>query len=347
MQQSLLFYLFLIVIISSCTFQNKKTSTVNSKHLVAFYNLENLFDTINTPNVNDGEFTPAGSRKWDSQKYLSKQANMSKVIADLGKDLNLNGPSIIGLCEVENKQVIVDLINQAPLKAMGYQILHYDSPDKRGIDVALLYKKDIFNIINSKTFPLYIYDKEDNERIYTRDQLLVTGTLNNETVHIIVNHWPSRYGGKKRSIPNRKAAALLNRQIIDSLIQENADAKIITMGDLNDDPIDESVRVHLNATAYKDSLTENSLFNPLAKDFDYSKGSLYYRGKWNLFDQIILSQGLLKNKGLHYDTAFIYKKPYLIQQDGKYKGYLLRTYGGKTYLNGYSDHLPVCLVLSE
>lgn len=318
---------------------------INQKHVIAFYNLENLFDTINNEGVRDIEFTPEGDKKWNTERYLSKLNNMSSVISQLGKDEGINGPSIIGLCEMENKLVLEDLVNMQAMKSNKYKIIHSDSPDQRGIDVALLYNPDNFNILSHQTYPLIIHDIDSGNRIFTRDQLLVKGILNNDSIYLIVNHWPSRYGGKERSIPLRRDAALLNRKIIDSLLQINPHEKIITMGDFNDDPSDPSITNYLKAKDSKAELETNDLFNPLATYFKDSKGSLFYRGKWNLFDQMIVSQGLINSNGIKIKSATIFNKPFLIQQDGKYKGHLFRTFGGKNYLNGYSDHLPVFLIV--
>lgn len=327
---------------------NKKSTPEGA--LVAFYNVENFFDTINTPGVDDIEFTPDGKKEWDSEKYRSKQINMAKVIADIGVDEGFNGPSVIGLCEIENREVLNEFVTEASIADKNYQIVHYDSPDKRGIDVALLYKTDDFQLKKSSVHPLIIHDQETGDRIYTRDQLLVEGLLKGDLVYMIVNHWPSRYGGEERSRPARLAAAQLNRAIIDSILQINTAAKIITMGDLNDDPHNVSVKTGLQACSFENCCEnkECTLFNAMeAMHRPDSIGTLKYRGRWNLFDQMILSSGFMdkESSGLKYDTAKIYNKPYLIQQEGKYKGSLLRTYGGRTYLNGYSDHLPVYVLL--
>ncbi len=323
------------------------TNKPSQKRIIAFYNLENLFDTINDPNIRDGEFTPDGFRNWNSEKYNSKIDKMSAVISNLGEDVNMSAPDIIGVCEVENKGVLEDLIANPNLSKFNYQIVHQDSPDKRGIDVALLYKSESFKVINKKLYPLLIQDIDSGNRIYTRDQLLVKGVLNSDTIHIIVNHWPSRYGGTERSIPHRKAAALLNRKIIDSLLNVNINSKIITMGDLNDNPTDISISKYL--LKENENLSPSyQLHDPMTKIFKSGKGSLYYKGEWDLFDQIIISNPLDKsNKGLSLDTVVVYNKPFLFQQEGRFKGYLLRTFGGKTYLNGYSDHLPVYIVLKQ
>ncbi len=337
--------LMIICLLSIFLYQCKNQPS--QKRIIAFYNLENLFDTINNPEVRDGEFTPEGFRKWDSKKYTSKIEKMSKVISNLGEDVKMNAPDIIGVCEVENKGVLEDLCSSSNLSKYNYQIVHHDSPDKRGIDVALLYKPESFKVIDNKLFPLIIHDIDSGYRIYTRDQLLVKGILDSDTINIIVNHWPSRYGGEQRSLPHRKAAAMLNRQIIDSLLSENKNAKIITMGDLNDNPTNESISKYLLKEDQELS-SKDKLYNPMAKIFNSGKGSLYYKGKWDLFDQIIISNSLISaTKGLSLDTTVVYNKPFLIQQDGKFKGNLLRTFGGKTYLDGYSDHLPVYITLKE
>ncbi|MCW3787358.1 endonuclease/exonuclease/phosphatase family protein [Plebeiibacterium sediminum] len=321
------------------------TNQPAQKRIVAFYNLENLFDTINDPNIRDGEFTPDGSKNWDTEKYNTKINNMSQVIAKLGEDQSLIAPDIIGVCEVENKKVLEDLISSTNLSKFNYQIVHQDSPDKRGIDVALLYKAESFQVIDKKYFPLLIHDIDSGNRIFTRDQLLVKGILNSDTLNIIVNHWPSRYGGTERSIPLRKAAAELNRHIIDSLLNQNIHSKIITMGDLNDNPTDVSVTKYL--LKEDENLAQPfKLHNTMADIYKSGKGTLYYKGEWDLFDQIIVSDPLIQStSGLSLDTAVVFNKPFLFQQDGKYKGYLLRTFGGRTYLKGYSDHLPVYIVL--
>ncbi len=336
--------LVIICLLSMTFFQCTKQPS--QKRIVAFYNLENLFDTINDPKIRDGEFTPDGFRKWDTEKYNTKINNMSMVISKLGEDQNLNAPDIIGVCEVENKKVLEDLVSSPNLNKFNYQIIHQNSPDKRGIDVALLYKTESFRIIDKKYFPLLIHDIDSGNRIFTRDQLLVKGILNSDTLNIIVNHWPSRYGGTERSIPLRKAAAELNRHIIDSLLEQNIHSKIITMGDLNDNPTDVSISKYLLKEDKKLSQSY-TLHNTMTDIYKSGKGTLYYRGEWDLFDQIIISDPLLQgSSGLSLDTTIIYNKPFLIQQDGKYKGYLLRTFGGKTYLKGYSDHLPVYIILN-
>lgn len=316
--------------------QDKKIKT----SCIAFYNLENLYDTIDDPNINDAEFLPEGTNQWTGERYRTKLSHMAKVIAGIGSDMVKGGPAIIGLAEVENRGVLNDLINTSPLKEIGYQIVQYDSPDARGIDVAMLYKPAVFKLKNSTSNRLTMPGKTD---WHSRDQLVVTGDLGGERISIIVNHWPSRGSGPEY----RDEAARLSRHLVDSLSQKYKNAKIFIMGDLNDDPTDLSVLTTLGAKGRAEEVKKGDLYNPMWQLLNDGKGSLAYRGKWNLFDQIIISEPLLheKCKGWKFDQANVYKKEFLIQQDGDYTGYPFRTYGGKTYTGGYSDHLPTYLLL--
>ncbi|WP_447635480.1 endonuclease/exonuclease/phosphatase family protein [Flavobacterium microcysteis] len=313
---------------------------------IAFYNFENLFDTINNANVNDEEYTPTGTQNWTAEKYKKKLANLSRVLNEIGtSDQQKESPVIIGGSEIENRGVLEDLIKQPLLINKDYGIVHYDSPDKRGIDVALLYQKKHFKPTSSVNVPLIIYDQTDKtKRIYTRDQLLVTGLLDGEEMHFIVNHWPSRSGGEQKSSPNREAAGRLNRKIIDSLYNINPNAKIITMGDLNDGPYNKSVKIELGAKAKKEETKERGMFNPMEEMSNKGIGTLAYRDAWDLFDQMILSEPLIRKDYTSYRfwKAGVYNKPFLTQTTGQYKGYPLRNSNGQV---GFSDHFPVYLYL--
>lgn len=314
--------------------------------IVAFYNLENLFDTINTPDVRDGEFTPEGSKNWNSGKYWEKIDNMAYVISQLGTSEGFSGAQVIGLCEMENRAVLVDLVNNSRLKEANYQIVHYDSPDKRGIDVAFLYRSDFFKVTATRSVPLLIKG-DDGNRLYTRDHLVVSGLFDGEPMHFIVNHWPSRYGGEERSRGNRVAAARLTRSLVDSIVGTDAEAKVIVMGDLNDDPTNESVRLNLKARQDRNRLKPGQLFNATEIPFKQGKGTLAYRGKWNMFDQMILTPSLVDKsaKGYQFHSVHVYTHPKIVQQTGNYKGYPHRTYVGNNYMGGYSDHFPVYILL--
>ncbi|QYJ68983.1 endonuclease/exonuclease/phosphatase family protein [Flavobacterium litorale] len=351
--------LVLLFTLSVATAQQKKYKV----HTVAFYNFENLFDTTDDTKINDEEWLPTGGQSWTPEKYQKKLQNLAKVIAEIGTANNPNSPTILGVCEVENRGVLEDLIAQPQLQGKGYGIVHFDSPDKRGIDVALLYQKDHFIPTSYKNVPLIIYkdsakgkakkdeeksddklEADDSGRIYTRDQLVVTGLLDGEEINIIVNHWPSRSGGQKRSSPFREAAAALNKKIIDSLYSINADAKIITMGDLNDGPYNKSVKKVLGAKAKKESVKEKGLYNPMEEMSDRGIGTLAYRDAWDLFDQMIVSEPLIRKDFTTFSfwKAGVFNKPYLMQTSGRFKGYPKRNWNG---VPGYSDHFPVYLYL--
>lgn len=335
-----------------------------SIHTLAFYNFENLFDTVDDLDTNDDEWTPAGAQHWTTEKYEQKLKNLSRVLSEIGKPDNPNAPTIIGGAEIENRTVLEDLIHQPKLLPYDYGIIHFDSPDRRGIDVALLYQKKYFKAATYSNIPLRIYRKkaivkqkekelpddesegvkEDKGRIFTRDQLLVSGFLEGEEIHIIVNHWPSRFGGEKASSPFREAAGRLNRTIIDSLQKINPNAKVITMGDLNDGPHDKSVKIALGAKAIKSDVQEFGVFNPFAAMADQGKGTIAYRDSWSLFDQILMTGTLLKEDFLSfkYWKAGIFNKPFIVQTSGQYKGYPLRHSLTEV---GFSDHFPVYIYL--
>ena len=315
---------------------------------VAFYNLENLFDTENDPITFDDDRTPDGKDRWTLDIYEDKLKKMARVISEIGEELTHNTPVIIGVSEIENRKVLEDLINQPALLSKNYGIVHFDSPDRRGIDVALLYQKEIFKVTNSSNHELILYDTEETDRrVYTRDQLLVSGVLDGDKIHFIINHWPSRSGGEARSRPKREAAATLNRKIIDSLQNQDPYAKIITMGDLNDDPSNGSVKKILGAKGKKVRVGDFDLFNPMERMYKKGVGTLAYRDGWNLFDQIIISGQLLKKdfSSYRYYKAGIYNKPYLSNRSGQYKGYPFRSYANGRYTGGYSDHFPVYIYL--
>lgn len=310
---------------------------------IAFYNVENLFDTLNDPNTRDDARTPEGRDRWTEDIYALKVKNTAKVLAEIGRETTNQPPAVIGLCEVENKQVIVDVLNDPLLKPYNYGIVHIDSPDERGIDVALIYQKKHFLPISFKNHALRLFDK-DGTRDYTRDQLLVYGMLEKEPVYVLVHHWPSRSGGQKRSEPNRIDAAALNKKLVDSVLQQNPKAKIINMGDFNDEPTNTSVADVLQTTDKKrKALKNNLLYTPMMAFYKQGIGTYCYRGNWNVLDQIHVSGGLLKDKknGWQFWKAGIYNKPFLINKEGRYKGYPFRSFAGGRFLGGYSDHFAV------
>ena len=336
-------------------------------HTVAFYNFENLFDTINDPETFDEEWTPEGLQRWTKDKYETKLNHLAQVLSEIGTPENKEMPTFIGGCEIENRQVLEDLIRQSRLQDAQYGIIHFDSPDKRGIDVALLYRKKWFQPTSFSTIPLYLKkevvaekvnekvnldEKIDDEmpvisnsnRIYTRDQLLVSGFLEGEEIHLVINHWPSRSGGEKKTSTLREAAATLNKKIIDSLQRLDANAKIITMGDLNDGPTNKSIKAVLAANGKKTTVPPQGIFNPFEEMAHKGLGTIAHRDAWDIFDQIIITETWLSSDYAtwRYWKAGIYNPSYLIQTNGAFKGYPLRHSLTEV---GYSDHFPVYIYL--
>ena len=328
----------------SCGFYLLLSSYQTKTHTysVAFYNVENLFDTIHDYGKNDFEYLPDGWRSWNREKYSSKLKRLARVLSELSRDVVEEGPVVIGLAEVENFRVLQDLISEPALKN-EYQFVHYEGPDKRGIDCALLYNPELFMPTSSVLVPSTPFQGDTIHK--TRGFLVVTGKVADEELTFIVNHWPSRGA----EAPVRMHAAKQVKAITDSLYSVNKKAKIIIMGDLNDDPMDESVALGLGAKKYPKEVKKRGFYNPWWEILeDKGVGTLMYRGKWNLFDQIIISQPLLKaKKGLRYLDNEVFIRDYLFQTSGKYKGAPLRTYGGKTWLDGYSDHLPTIIYLEK
>ncbi|MDY0780538.1 endonuclease/exonuclease/phosphatase family protein [Tenacibaculum sp. IB213877] len=302
-------------------------------YTVAFYNVENLFDTVDNPLTADDQYTAKGERRWNKKKYLHKIRKLSSVIAQLGTNLSAHAPAIVGLVEVENSKVIQDLIRHKNLSKHDYGFVHYDSPDERGIDVALLYNRRFFEVLSSKTYELDLYD-EDGNRDYTRDVLLVSGRLNGELIHVLVNHWPSRREGIEESKHKRIKAAKVVHEAIEDIKRHINDPNVIIMGDFNDDPTSESIQ---------DNLLTDELFNPMNMLHRNGFGTLTFGGKWNLFDQIIFSKnffdsGKSKHTFLH---AEVFNQKWLKVHRGKLQGSPFRTYIGPWYKGGFSDHFPV------
>ena len=325
-------------------------------YAVGFYNQENLFDTCHDAGKNDYEYLPA--KGWNGMKYTNKLKNMSRALADMGTDVLPNvGCSFIGLAEVENHKVLDDLTAQPPLKARNMKYVHIEGPDKRGIDCALLYNPQLFQVKNVKLVP-YVQELAKDSAFKTRGFLTVRGEMAGEDVAVIVCHWPSRFSGSFY----RESGARQTKAVKDSLLKENPQMKVFVMGDMNDDPTNKSMHEVLRAKAEIAEVGEGDMYNPwyniLAKE---GKGTLFYNGSWNLFDQIVMTPNLLNkpakdgkgkngNAGKDYSSLKfwknqVFRRDYLIQQEGQYKGAPLRTKAGGRWLNGYSDHLPVVVYL--
>ncbi len=314
--------------------------------ITAFYNLENFYDTIDNPMVNDNEFLPKGPRNYNGNIYLDKVAHLATVISQIGTDISPDGPAILGVAEVENDTVLNDLVHHPLLSKCNYKIVHYDSRDIRGVDVGFLYNPKYFTVIESHK--LYVkLPAGAKESIFTRDVLWVKGVLDGDTVHVFVNHWPSRVGGEERSMPGRFAAAEVNKYVMDSISHDEPGAKIIMMGDLNDDPVSRSITQVLKAKGKAEDVQKGELFNPWVAMYKKGIGTLAYQDAWGLFDQIMINYNWLPKdqQGYFFYQQRIFNKEYLVENIGKYKGYPMRTWDGNTYRGGYSDHFPTYLVM--
>ncbi len=310
---------------------------------VAFYNLENLFDTINNNGKYDLEFSPQGSNKWDGHKYWSKINNLSYAISKMATRTTPQGPAILGVSEIENISVLQDLVKADHIKDWDLHIIHHDSPDRRGVDVGLLYNPRFFKPIHTVNHHLHIPSMPN---FLTRDQMCVTGFLGGKRVGVIVNHWPSRRGGTEESSWLREAAAALTRSIADSLLKTDPTMGVIVMGDLNDDPSNRSCSEVLGAVRETSDMEPLGFYNPFWKKLDQGIGSYVYRGSWDLFDQIIINSNLVDGAcGLTFLNAEVLNKEFLKQQSGQYKGYPHRTFSGGAWTNGYSDHFPTEIFL--
>ncbi len=317
-----------------------ETDTVrNDLQTVAFYNLENLFDVYNDKHTLDNDFLPNSTKKWTPKRYDNKLKKLGAAISSIGKKETGKHPAIVGLAEVENAKVVKDLISSKHLKDCNYDYIHYDSLDERGIDVALIYDTNAFEVSDSETFTIHLTD-DHGEPDYTRDILLVSGFLDGEYIHIIVNHWSSRREGEKETEPKRMVSSLKVSEIIDRLRTDNADAKIIVIGDFNDDPSSKSIR----------RLVEDyDLYNPMETLRSFNRGTTKHGWQWNLFDQILFSTNFFEHSKneFEYSSANIFDEDFLKLFKGKFKGTPFRTYVGKKYKGGYSDHFPVYAIFKK
>lgn len=329
---------FLITFLFSLFFGLCIAQKETQKIRIVFYNPENIFDTINNPNTNDEEFLPEGKNKWDSKKYDIKLRHIARVVNEINDG---KGADIVGFSEIENKNVLEDLTTKTELKKYKYGIVHYDSPDERGIDVALIYKKDIYSVNDSKAFNIH-FPFDTIER--TRDILLVKGTVNKNKLYILVNHWPSRRGGEIESESKRVFVAERVRQIVDSISKKESDVSFVIMGDLNDTPKNKSVKEGLKATSDSTTSKATNLFNLVERLEKEGKGSHYYKGEKNMLDNLIVSTNLIGGKKLfvYANGGTIFEQDWLMERHPK-SGEIqpFRTFVGPKFIGGYSDHLPV------
>lgn len=340
-----LFMLFVLVLL--CNVASAQTKLAG--YAIGFYNLENLFDYTHDEGQNDYEFLPDGSYHWNKMKYTHKLHNMSRVLGEMGTDKIPDGCAFIGVSEVENAHVLTDLVAQPALAARNFKFCHIEGPDRRGVDCALLYNPKYFTVKNVKLVP-YVQKLEKDSAFKTRGFLTVSGELAGEHVTVVVCHWPSRFNGSFY----RETAGEEVRVLKDSLLRDDPNVKVFVMGDMNDDPTNKSMHEGLGAKEDIDEVKAGEMYNPwyntLVKGHT---GTLKYQGSWNLFDQIVMTPNLLNQNGkkdfstLKYISHQIFRRDYLFQETGKYKGNTKRTTAGGVWLDGYSDHLPVVVYLAK
>ena len=345
---------FLLVFQSAYSAQKKS-------YVIGFYNLENLFDTYHDEGKNDYEYLPDGTNEWTESKYWKKQHNMARVIAAMAEE-NGTFHTILGVSEIENRHVLEDLVSQKEIAAANYQIVHYDGPDRRGVDVALLYRPENFSVIESRSIPCtfsgsdieFSLSPEEQEDFRTRDILMVRGLLDGEMFAFFVAHLPSRTGGKGGDLRSRGAEIIYGEA--EKLTEEFPDIKIVVMGDMNDNPTDESMTVWMHGKEDIKDVRQGDYFSPFTKMLADGYGSLAYQGSWNIYDVILANYDLtvapdggLKICKIHKKGYYgrVFKKPFMTQQTGQYKGTPFRTFSSGTFIGGYSDHYPTYIVIGK
>ncbi|RKY94232.1 MAG: hypothetical protein DRQ01_02860 [Ignavibacteriae bacterium] len=334
-----LFSLFVILFLFTATCNAQEEDIL----YVAFWNLQNLFDTVDDPEKNDESFLPDGDMEFTPERLDKQMYNLSRVIRSMN---NGKGPDLLGVCEVENEAVLESMVNKF-LPDLGYKIAYMESPDNRGIDNGLLYKTDKFKLLNLQADTVYLADSWPTRLIFGVNLL----TQNDEKVTIFVNHWPSRSRGQEESEPSRIAAAQTLRDAVDRIFATDEAAKIFIIGDFNDEPVNVSLLETLKAYPLKcDSIhaefeekSSSELYNLSYSAFENGLGTYKYRDDWNMLDQVIISGSLITDENFLYvcNSFEVYKPYYIVTQSGKYKGAPFPTYGGRRYLGGYSDHYPV------
>jgi len=330
MKNSISIFVALIWVLSSCS-----TVKEMQKHeyTVVSYNVENLFDTVDDPTIPDEEFLPESEKKWTNERYQKKLNDLAEVISEINpKEL----PEIVGLVEVENQTVLEDLIHTAKLNNQ-YAIIHEESPDYRGIDVSLIYRRDAFTEVMHETLPVVF---PDDPNFKTRDILHVTGKIRNKTVHVFVNHWPSRIGGDEKTEPKRNLAASVLKSKVDQVLASDPNARIIIMGDMNDEPANISLQQTLGATLPN---SQAKLVNLMMPDDTAGLGTYFYSGSWNMLDNLVVSGNMISGKQMHVvdQKGFIFSKDWMTYTNKNGDKTPNRTYVGNKYVAGVSDHFPV------
>lgn len=318
---------------------SQKSPSLSQSFTIAFYNTENLFDIYNDRSKHDRDYLPNSERRWTKKRYQNKLDKIGLAISKIGLAETGNLPSIIGLAEVENGKVIRDLLETSYLKNTPYSFVHFNSKDERGMDVALIYNNTDFTVTHSEIYAIQ-FERPEGGDDFTRDILLVTGMLKGETISVLVNHWSSRREGTQLSEVKRLQASEKVSEIIKDIQTKQTDAKIIIMGDFNDDPHCKSIT----------QLTENNnVFNPMNTLQSYNRGSLVHQIKWHLFDQIMFTMPFFESRENHleFDSVNIFDADFLKEYKGRHKGTPFRTYAGNKHKGGYSDHFPVYMTLKK
>ncbi|NRA94400.1 MAG: endonuclease [Psychroserpens sp.] len=308
-------------------------------YTLAFYNVENLFDVQDNQFTVDNDFLPWSVKRWTRKRYEKKLRKLAEAISQMRPNKAFMPPIILGIAEAENEKVLRDLIQRSELEDYNYDVGHYDSKDERGIDVGFIYNKDHFEVEDSKPYSVYL-EKDNGHQDFTRDILWVSGRLNSEKIHCIINHWPSRRDGVEETAKDRWTTSEKVVEIITEIRNQEPDAKIIVMGDFNDNP---------NNVSIQNLIEKAGLFNPMSTLVSYSRGTLNHKFKWNMFDQILFSTNFFETErgSLQFEEADIFDKRFLTQFKGRFKGQPFRTYVGKKYMGGYSDHFPVFMQVSR
>ncbi|MCA0933038.1 endonuclease [Lutimonas saemankumensis] len=297
---------------------------------IAFYNLENLIDPGESHKIFDPDYSANGKLNWSKEKYLQKIENISKVISRIGKNHSKLPPVLAGVCEIGHESCLKDLIASDHLKPYDYDYVFHQSQDSRGMNVALLFQKSFFKLSKKRAFPLPDPGLENDK---SRDILMISGDLYGNKIHILINHWPSRTEGTRKTNPKRLLANAVVKTILNQISKNESSQNIIIMGDFNDGPDSQSVR----------NLVENDFINPISQWQRPKSGTVRFKGKWMIFDQILISRSFKNENWIQFESAHIFIEPYLIQKSGRYKGYPKRTFNGSYHQNGYSDHFPVFL----
>ena len=343
--------ILLIIPLTSCA-QGKRS------YVIGFYNLENLFDTYHDEGKNDYEYLPDGANQWTEAKYTKKLHNMASVIRAM-KDENKVWHAVLGVSEIENRHVLEDLVSQPEIAEANYQIVHYDGPDRRGVDVALLYRPNLFKLLESKSIPFdfnssiaFSLNEEEKAYFRTRDILMVRGMLGNEMFAFFVAHLPSRIGGKGGDLRSRGGEIMYQESM--RLMAEYPDIKIVAMGDMNDNPTDPSMAVYMHGKENIDEVGKEDFFSPFVSMLKSGYGSLAYQGEWNIYDIIVVNANLCRGEGLKIRPIVkkkfygrIFNPPFMTQQEGPYAGTPFRTFSGGAFIGGYSDHYPTYIVVSN